>query len=294
MFDRIIKAFEKNSEIEKRSPLWDWCHAHQAQTPLTPETLETMAETTLTWGFFWQDTERINRETIISLAEGLGISGIFNPENGTALYDQKSTILNLPNDGILDLINEKIPINLPAFIGGRKITQTKYGIITDRHCHYLWVLKQILKKFPDRKTRILEVGAGLGILGYYLDRAGYYDYTTIDLTYANACQTYFLNRNLPEREIILSGEIDFCNPSTLKLLHASDFKENLSFDLLINIDGLTEMERTEAVKYVKAAKNFLSINHEANDFRVNEIATGLEYRYPFWLRPGYVEELYKQ
>jgi hypothetical protein len=35
-----------------------------------------------------------------------------------------------------------------------------------------------------------------------------------------------------------------------------------------------------------------NINHEVNDFRINEICKTLIYRYPFWVRDGYVEELY--
>lgn len=138
-----------------------------------------------------------------------------------------------------------------------------------------------------------------------MDKAGYKDYTTIDLAHTNACQTYFLTRNLPNRDIILSGEkenpFDLSYRNSLKLLHSSDFKNIIKdrFDIMINIDGLTEMKIEEANKYVQSdcASFLLSINHEVNSYRVIDIHKPyriLKYRYPFWLREGYVEELYEQ
>jgi hypothetical protein len=67
---------------------------------------------------------------------------------------------------------------------------------------------------------------------------------------------------------------------------------------MINMDGLSEMNKEDAIKYVSSdcAPLLLSVNHEINDFRVVDICKPyrkLVYRYPFWTRPGYVEELYK-
>lgn len=41
------------------------------------------------------------------------------------------------------------------------------------------------------------------------------------------------------------------------------------------------------------ARVFISINHEANDFTVAELTSRVRsVRYPYWMRAGYVEELY--
>ena len=302
---RIKTTLHSNYQIENKSQLWKWCSDHHVQVDVNRDTLEDMANNTLTWGFMGGQSEHLNVNAIIDLAKAIGVSGIQNPENGDKLHP-KTNVVNLGISEILQRIEKKIgfDISCPPFIGNRKTTLTDYGIVTDRHCHYLWILKRIIELCPDRNSRILEVGAGLGLLGYYLDKAGYKDYTTIDLAYPNACQTYFLARNLPERNIIISGEE--ANPfsskfkDSLKLLHSTDFIDvpKGRFDLMINIDSLTEMNIEEANKYMQSdcATLLLSINHEVNEFRVNDINgdyRSLKYRYPFWLRAGYVEELYE-
>ena len=302
--ERIKSVLTFNYQIENKSSLWKWCSDHHIRVDVNVDTLEDMANNSLTWGFMGGHSDHLNVKAIIDLAKAIGVSGIQNPENGDKVHP-KTNVLNLSNSEILQKIEKRIgfDISSPAFIGNRKSTLTDYGIVTDRHCHYLWILKRIIDLCPNRNSSIIEVGAGLGLLGYYLDKAGYKDYTAIDLAYANACQTYFLARNLPERDIIISAEkanpFDLKFKDSLKLLHSTDFKDipKGRFDLMINIDSLTEMNIEEANKYMKSdcAPLLLSINHEVNEFRVNDISENyrsLKYRYPFWLRSGYVEELY--
>jgi len=308
ILDRILPILKKNQEIEQRSDLWNWCKDHHDQVEINEANLENMANTNLVWGFFGGTVSGDNYDTIVKLAQAVGVIGIQNPENpeGTSRHWPKENQQGKSADELLDLIQTKLPfkIDLPMFVGGRTSLQTKYGIITDRHCHYLYIMKRIVELFPDRNTRIVEIGAGLGLLGYFLDKAGYNDYTTFDLSHANACQAYFLSRNLPKRGMILSGErmnpafIDFNN--AFKILHSTDFIPGLRYDLMINIDGLTEMIPDEAGKYFNSdcAPLLLSINHEINDYRVCEIDPQEKvrkriYRYPFWLRGGYVEELFE-
>lgn len=302
--ERIIKILFVNYKNENRSELWNWCLDHSSKIKIDRESLENMANSQLVWGFFGGTDPALNNIAIIKLAQAVGVCGIQNPENGLHLYPQNN-VLGLTESQILKKIERKIgfKINLPVFIGNRNVSVTEYGIITERHCYYLWILKRIIELCPDRNTAIIEIGAGMGLLGYYLDKAGYKDYTVIDLAYTNACQTYFLARNLPDRKLILSGDyenpFDKLHKDSLKLLHATDFKnvEKNRFDLMINIDGLTEMKPDEANKYMQSdcAPLLLSINHEMNAYRINEINEPyrkLSYRYPFWLRDGYVEELY--
>ena len=72
-----------------------------------------------------------------------------------------------------------------------------------------------------------------------------------------------------------------------------------SFDVVVNVDSLTEMDRRHALAYVQFAKDhakaFLSINHELNPTTAEELLheAGMKaiYRSPYWPRAGYVEEL---
>jgi hypothetical protein len=74
------------------------------------------------------------------------------------------------------------------------------------------------------------------------------------------------------------------------------------YDLILNADSMTEMDLDTAKLYWKQIKSststFLSINHEANALRVQDlIAADLASidvnRCPYWMRRGYVEEVIK-
>lgn len=305
IMSRIMIAFNKNADQDKRHHIWNWCNDHSNKVEITKDNLENMSNNALVFGFFGLTCPPLHTNTIIAFAKAVGFMGIENPESaGKQLC--KANLNILPNHELLQKIEENIgfKIYMPDFIGNGDLPIPEHGIITNRHCYYLWILKKIIELCPDRNTGIIEIGAGMGFLGYYLDKMGYKDYTTIDLARVNACQTYFLARNLPDREIILSGEkenpFDLQHKDSIKILHSSDFKniEKNRFGIMINTDSLTEMIIEEANKYIQSdcAPLLLSINHEINEYRVIDLARPywkLLYRYPFWLRDGYVEELYQ-
>jgi len=296
--ERILPVFNKNYPIEERDAIWNHAMSLSMQSELNESNLENMFANSLTVGF----SASGGGGQIVLLAEALGMFTITNTETwarGTA------SITTMSIDQILDKIQDvfPFPINFPDFSDNQPhCDKTKYGITSNRHIFYLWAAKRIMELCPDKNSSILEVGAGFGLLGYYLDKAGYRDYTTIDLALVNACQTYYLAKTLPDRNIILSGDVE--NPfdekhkDSIKLLHSTDFKDvpKNRFSIMFNMDGLTEYGLAEASKYVQSdcAPILLSINCESNPYRVNEIPQSrkLRYRYPFWLRSGYVEELY--
>ncbi len=292
MIERILKAFNKNLPIENRGSTWDWRLSFSSTVPITEENLNNMGDNNLCFGFlsgsYAANDDKSHAERAIysfkKLAEALGTINDFQ--------------------SIEEAIGFKI--KLPKFIGGRKVLQTDRGILSDRHCHYLWVMKRIIELCPDRNSSIIEIGAGIGLLGYFLDCAGYRDYTSIDLAYASVCQTYFLHKNLPERDIILSGDkenpFDLCYKNSLKLLHSTDFNNiaKYRFAIMINMDGLTEMEIEEANKYISSdcAPLLLSINREDNPFKITDISKPFRnqiYRQSFLLRNdgSYIEEIYQ-
>ena len=107
-------------------------------------------------------------------------------------------------------------------------------------------------------------------------------------------QACFLSATLGANNIWLFGEEeptsdDAIRPAPPHWLFAGDEH----FDLVLNANSLTEMSRSYAERYisfiVKRAEFFLSINHEANEFRVCDLLPGM-FRFPYPLRNGYVEE----
>jgi len=76
-----------------------------------------------------------------------------------------------------------------------------------------------------------------------------------------------------------------------------------AFDVIVNVDSLTELGRAVAERYLRRAAElaptFWSVNHEVNAFRVFSLNASLRVfqsvdRRPYWLRAGYAEELYRR
>jgi len=70
------------------------------------------------------------------------------------------------------------------------------------------------------------------------------------------------------------------------------------FGLIVNVDSVTEMTRPEADDYAdltaRSRATVLSINHEADQHTATEMFNSMKRasRSPYWLRPGYLEELF--
>ncbi len=180
--------------------------------------------------------------------------------------------------------------------------KTSYGVVSYRACQALyqaWRIKQLVKDIPN--PRILEIGAGLGRTAFYARWLGIKDYTIVDLPMAAISSSYFLGRTLGKDHVLFAGENAQDADQRVKWITPSEFLASTrSYDLIINADGLTEMDQNVALAYFqKIEKNttlFLSINHENNPFTVRElldISTYVEEgsRMPYWMRNGYVEEL---
>jgi len=74
------------------------------------------------------------------------------------------------------------------------------------------------------------------------------------------------------------------------------------YDLIVNFDSITEMDRAVAMAYWKGATaragQLLSINHESNSFRFHDLMAAYSAfvsttRNPCFMRRGYVEEYVK-
>jgi putative sugar O-methyltransferase len=144
---------------------------------------------------------------------------------------------------------------------------------------------------------VLEIGAGLGRTAYFAQQFGLRDYTIIDLPMTNVAQGYFLGRTLGQETVSLYLE----DRPGVRILPPSAFLEATDrYDLVVNVDSLTEMAPDTARAYCRAIKaragTFLSINHEHNRFTVGDLCAELgmvaDSRTPYWLRRGYVDEVF--
>jgi hypothetical protein len=148
--------------------------------------------------------------------------------------------------------------------------------------------------------RVLEVGAGLGRTAYYAWQFGIRDYTIIDIPISAVAQANFLGRTVGEQHIQLYGET---KAAGIRILPPAAFLNvDDRYDLIINVDSLTEMNPATAYRYVKEIEKrssvFWSVNHEENSFKVSDLFSpriaNEVVRTPYCMRIGYVEELLDQ
>ncbi|MBI5627068.1 MAG: putative sugar O-methyltransferase, partial [Nitrosomonadales bacterium] len=191
-----------------------------------------------------------------------------------------------------------VPNPFPAEFG----LSTSRGIVSYRvpqALYQAWRIKQLVKGIEH--PRILEIGAGLGRTAYYAHELGIKDYTIVDIPMTATAQAYFLGRTLGEAQILLDGESSAGASQMIKICTPQTFMDGEEkYDLIVNIDSLTEMDISTAKDYwqkIKAStKLFLSINHEANPFLVQDLIAedmpNLDVnRELYWMRRGYVEEV---
>ena len=118
----------------------------------------------------------------------------------------------------------------------------------------------------------------------------------VDLPLGVVGSAYYLSRHLGESAVCLPGENEDCQ---IELLSPKDFfKSKIDFELMFNSDSFTEMPEDISLRYLNSTnyKTLISVNHEANNFTVNEISkkVGLNplIRTEYNLRPGYILEIF--
>nr|WP_272881747.1 putative sugar O-methyltransferase [Fundidesulfovibrio soli] len=176
--------------------------------------------------------------------------------------------------------------------------QTPRGLVGYRAVQALYLVWRMKQLLGERASpRILEIGAGLGWSAYYAMKAGFESYTLIDLPLSGAAQGYHIGRILGEENVAFWGEEQ---TAPVSILPPAAFEQlDGPFDLVVNVDSLTEMSESTARGYLAGARRlsgrFLSINHEANPFTVESLYRKMHgikaQRSPCWMRKGYVEEL---
>jgi hypothetical protein len=129
---------------------------------------------------------------------------------------------------------------------------------------------------------------------------GLKDYTIVDIPITLMSAGYYLMKCLGAENIVLPGE-GLGRGNQIKLMFPEEFfTSQTTYEIIANQDSITELGLDLGKKYLieisRRTSNFLSINHEANSFTVNELLNKyfIQFniqRYPYWMRQGYVEEL---
>ena len=240
-------------------------------------------------------------ELVQRLARATCVLAVPNPE----ALDRAVAVPDLPI--LLDRIEDAlgIPITPPepyAFYHG---LQTDRGVLGERVLNALycaWRIRQLTAGVAA--PRILEIGAGLGRLAGYCHRMGLTDYWIVDVPTTSLAQGYFLAHALGEERVVLDGEPGaYARPDDVKILSPVRFfaDERLQFDVVVNCDSLTELGKDVATRYFQRTAErspvLFSVNHEVNPFRVVELNQqlglfGAVDRRPYWMRNGYVEEIF--
>jgi hypothetical protein len=230
------------------------------------------------------------------LAEILGTQRMENPES---YYH--GVRVGIPSiDQLLSEIEVAVgfPIELPNYFVGESGLGTSRGVATYRAFQAIYQAYRIaeLVKGNDN-ARVLEIGGGLGRTAYYAAKFGVRDYTMIDLPMTGVAQSYFLGRSLGQDAVQLYGEN---RKGGMRILPpASFFEASDKYDLILNVDSMTEMAYETASHYWHQIRErtplFLSVNHESNDFTVRDLylasKTSRVLRTPYSLRRGYIEEV---
>jgi hypothetical protein len=243
---------------------------------------------------------RLCQDHLLRVAEVIGAVRMENPESPSPVSPGLQ-----PADDLLTAIEQvaghdiRFPDPFPDEIG----VQTRAGVASYRAIHALyqaWRISGLVQGIPQ--PSVLELGGGLGRTAYYAHQFGVTDYTIIDLPFTGFAQGYFLMRTMGEAQVVLQGEEGDGDPGKVKVLDPGSFLESSKrYDLVLNVDSLTEMDRATADRYWKriqtATPLFLSINHERNPFTVKEVVDADPsriahvHRYPYGPRRGYVEEI---
>lgn len=183
----------------------------------------------------------------------------------------------------------------------------EFGIDTGRGKASLRAIHAIYQAFRVNALQaltggstVMEIGAGLGRTAYYCTKLFGMPYTIYDLPLTNVAQAYFLGALLGEDQIALGDEFYDPTVHAVRILSVNNpLEPQHRTDLVLNVDSLTELDRLVAATYLdfaaRYASAFVSINHEAQAFSVNELfaQAGLRaQRFPYWMRKGYVEEIW--
>ncbi|MDP2709979.1 MAG: putative sugar O-methyltransferase [Solirubrobacteraceae bacterium] len=252
------------------------------------------------------------KDKLVSLAEAVGALPIENPEQGPLgepIHYEAAEIV----ERICACVG--IDVTPPDVDGGLLKIDTGRGLFGERDANAIYTAHLLRETARDRQApRICEIGGGSGRVAYWSRRFGLTTYTLIDLPHVNVVQGYYALKSLPADEVSLYGEAPAgAAAGRLQILpdHATAELRTPLFDVVLNQDSFPEMNAATVEDYLGWIKvccrgSLMSINHESKPpygrdmvhVSVPEaiaVAGGFErvQRFSYWLRRGYVAELYR-
>jgi hypothetical protein len=330
--ERVVGAYHAAMAVHRAAAPSMWAaiegkHAafftavRKRDVPSVQQTLVRLFNTPLIWGLgrVHPDTPAHIRagqpegvqiqvtDALVSLAEATGAARITSIEQQGV--DAHLAALHVDVNALLAAVVERTGLepgmpetgeNYGCLIAGRKVS-----IDSLVHAYTAYRLNQLGVK-PD--DRIVEIGGGYGCLAYVCRRNGCGDYTIVDLPWVNVLQGYVLVMSLPPGSVSLFGEKDA--PVKVRPFWEFGGLANRSVDVVINTDSLPEIGEATGRQYLAdiarmIRRYFLSINQEAmaeypgvgRQLHVNGLAAeqpGLRllHRQRYWMRQGYVEEVF--
>lgn len=235
-------------------------------------------------------------DNLLRLCEAVGATRLEQPESYQ--FDSEPPIPREVED-LLALLDGKlgVRVDFPNPFPNEVGLRSSRGIASYRAIHSIYQakrLKDLTKRY--QRPRVLEIGGGLGRTAYYARKFGILDYTIVDIPMTAVAQAYFLSRSLGPGEVALVGES--LSRDTVKILSPPEFfVSNQYYDVVINVDSLPELGQQQAIDCISAIRArsavFLSINHELLPTLVRDLCPLSQMRMPYWMRRGYVEEIYE-
>ena len=254
------------------------------------------------------------KDKLVSLAEAVGALPSENPEQGSW-----GTHFTIPIEDVVRRIERCLgaQISPPPIDGGFYKIGSNGGLFHERDCNAIYTAWLVNHLLPGHEPPVVcEIGGGVGRVAYWSTRLGIRDYTLIDLPHINVLQGFYLLKSAPRLRVELHGEAaatgsaDTDQPQiTIAPFFARGKVRHDTFDLVLNQDSFPEINEDIVRGYLEwmatSTKFFLSINHESQprgtgEVLQNNVAALLQdiggydrrLRQPYWLRRGYVMELY--
>jgi hypothetical protein len=214
-------------------------------------------------------------------------------------------------EDVVDRIEHALGISIRPPVGILPVSGLALdgGALHYRHINALYTAVRV-RDLTSPGDAVGEFGGGIGLLALYLRRLGRPDVTIYDLPLVNALAAYFLMGALGEDAVCLEGEPDQPTAVKVKTGESCFLARDQGFALSVNQDSFPEIDESIVRDYLgqirrTTSRYFLSINHEvehikagdAKHLNVSTLVAGEPgfhrfYRMPYWLRRGYVEELY--
>ena len=253
------------------------------------------------YGLQWYDR-------LVALAHAVGARPVPYPEDNPEGFAACSVV---DAEAVVRAIEDRLGISLTFPDMGGVFGGTLRGRALPMHALVLLAAAfQLTLLAPCRQPTVLEIGGGFGGLAYWACRLLSGHYAIYDVPYVSAVQAYFLGRAFTPDRLLLFGEqprptADIAlYPAWALLLPIPPT------DLAVSQDSLPEVPPAVACGYLATLRTslrgpLLSLNHESLARRgggpalspvprLVEQVGGFELaqRSPFFLRAGFVQEVY--